>query len=962
MTAVFRYAAVVLKHSPILYWPMQDTSGTTVVDASGNGRDGTQTGVQLGVSDNYFNSDPLHLSFNIQSSDHISIADAAWQDITGDFTIAVWWKGGTLTTNSRVLFGNVVAQNNSADAPTTERFGLAIYNNLLYGLIYDGTTVSTVISPAALNSVHTSWHLFAFTRSGSTLKLYRDGALWQTGTGTANSTSTANTDGLRVGAHNGDVNKNSIGQTTELMLFSSALTATEIDALYDAALGVTGVVSISGEAPVISGYNHRYLDAVLALSPTVALPLQETSGTLAGDVSGNARNFNVANGLVNDDSGPFIVQPNRCFYNATGDNLSVYVADATWMDAITQTCTLQIWAKAVSGQSGARVVWGFGSTPGVSQKVLLLWEDGRYKAFLYYSDFTSDTVQTTNTYEDSSWHLITVVREYGVGVSIYVDTMLDTFSAVSTAKTLYLGTSAGMNVYAQSSHTTNSFVGYAAWACLYPTALTSAQIGGLYTAAMDAALAASAASISTVIGDLSSQAGITDLNAQVSAVASATGAVQMAQSLVADAIARASALGHMPTPGPGFGCWTRSAWPFARYIGRAVSFGYRPYYDEASALAGTAQAAATATGDLSLTVIGIAGNAIVQVAVVGDLGINMAEALGGGAVVSSTVTGDLQTDNISGAAAGLVTATGQTGIATPLSAAAVTRAIAAGTPSVLVPLGATAQVINAVTGALLGAVPIAGDADVVASATAVVNMLQSFTGSAAARAAAVASLTIGASMSGAAAAVGTVTGELGVGVDLDGDAQARASASGATGVSTSLAGQAVSQAALTGTLKDISTPADGPCYAVNLATGAATTLSNFGFEKLSRAHAALYGLKSGTVYQLAGDTDPGPTNIDATIRLSPMVMPTMYLHRLHYMYIRAREVDGITAIPVYDETVGYRYDTVADARGGLRVTKVNTGNGNSWHSLGLIVKNKNGGKLDLAGVEFVINQLVRRTK
>ena len=340
----------------------------------------------------------------------------------------------------------------------------------------------------------------------------------------------------------------------------------------------------------------------------------------------------------------------------------------------------------------------------------------------------------------------------------------------------------------------------------------------------------------------------------------------------------------------------------------------------------------------------------------------MAEQLGGSAVVSSTVTGDLQTDNISGAAAGLVTATGQTSIATPLSAAAVARAIAAGTPSVLVPLGATAQVINAVTGALLGAVPVAGDADGVASATAIVNMLQSFTGSAAARAAAVASLTIGASMAGVAATVGTVTGALGVGMDLDGDAQARASTTGTTGVSTSLEGQAVSQATLTGTLKDISTPASGPCYAVNLTTGAVTTLSNFWFEKVLRAHAALYGLKNGTVYQLTGDTDPGPVDIEATIQLAPMVIPTMHLYRLHYMYIRARETDGITAIPVYDETIGYRYDTAADARGGLRVTKVNTGNSNSWHSLGLIVKNKNGGQLDLAGVEFITSQLVRRAK
>jgi hypothetical protein len=700
-----------------------------------------------------------------------------------------------------------------------------------------------------------------------------------------------------------------------------------------------------------------YADAVLADSPLGYWKLDEASGTTCADSSGNGRDLTYGGTPNFRNSGPPIVGGASYAVGLNGVNGEGATASyASWM--LPTSFSLECWVRSTAS-SGYPAIFGVANGRADSGQFILYIRSGTIKATFTNTFAASSEVTTGSGMTDGNWRHVVVTHDSSSGDFIlYINgSSVASNSRIGTPQSVSQPISIGG---CGSTTDSNWFSGDIAHCAYYGAALPAARVLAHYDAASGITLAGAAVASAAVTGNLV-ETGL-NLGGTAGVVASATGAIQMAQSLIADAISRASALGHMPTPGPGFGCWTRSAWPFARYIGRAISFGYRPYYDEASALAGTAQAATTATGDLNLTVIGIAGNAIVQVAVVGDLGINMAEALGGGAVVSSTVTGNLQTDNISGAAAGLVTATGQTGIATPLSAAAVTRAIAAGTPSVLVPLGATAQVINAVTGALLGAVPIASDADGVASATAVVNMLQSFTGSAAARAAAVASLTIGASMSGAAAAVGTVTGALGVGVDLDGDAQARASASGATGVSTSLAGQAVSQAALTGTLKDISTSADGPCYAVNLATGAATTLSNFGFEKLSRAHAALYGLKSGTVYQLTGDTDPGPTNIDATIRLSPMVMPTMYLHRLHYMYIRAREVDGITAIPVYDETVGYRYDTAADARGGLRVTKVNTGNGNSWHSLGLIVKNKNGGKLDLAGVEFVINQLVRRTK
>lgn len=42
------YTNKVIALSPIAYWPMAESSGTTVLDASGNGRNGTYTAVTLG--------------------------------------------------------------------------------------------------------------------------------------------------------------------------------------------------------------------------------------------------------------------------------------------------------------------------------------------------------------------------------------------------------------------------------------------------------------------------------------------------------------------------------------------------------------------------------------------------------------------------------------------------------------------------------------------------------------------------------------------------------------------------------------------------------------------------------------------------------------------------------------------------------------------------------------------------
>ncbi|MBI4066365.1 LamG domain-containing protein, partial [Candidatus Gottesmanbacteria bacterium] len=67
------------------YWRMDETSGTTVADATGNGHDGTTTGTTV-VAGKFINA----RSF---VHDKISIADSAPLELGGlDFTISVWVK------------------------------------------------------------------------------------------------------------------------------------------------------------------------------------------------------------------------------------------------------------------------------------------------------------------------------------------------------------------------------------------------------------------------------------------------------------------------------------------------------------------------------------------------------------------------------------------------------------------------------------------------------------------------------------------------------------------------------------------------------------------------------------------------------------------------------------------------------------------------------------------------------
>lgn len=230
-------------------------------------------------------------------------------------------------------------------------------------------------------------------------------------------------------------------------------------------------------------------------------------------------------------------------------------------------------------------------------------------------------------------------------------------------------------------------------------------------------------------------------------------------------------------------------------------------------------------------------------------------------------------------------------------------------------------------------------------------------------AAAVASLMVGSSLAGQAAAVGTVTGALGVGMDLDADAQARTSATAATGVSTDLSGQARVTSEATGTLRSIATVTGGITYAVNLSTGAVTNLLNFDFERLVTAHGGtLYGLKAGTLYAVGGDADPGVVTITATLRFAPFAYGNIGQKRLETVYLYTRELNGLTVTPIYDETTGIAYTTIPLDRDGMRASRAHVGRGNAWHTLGFVVANRDGGKLDVGGIEPVVSNLSRKRR
>lgn len=156
------------------------------------------------------------------------------------------------------------------------------------------------------------------------------------------------------------------------------------------------------------------------------------------------------------------------------------------------------------------------------------------------------------------------------------------------------------------------------------------------------------------------------------------------------------------------------------------------------------------------------------------------------------------------------------------------------------------------------------------------------------------------------------------------------------------------------------TPALETTYAVNLTSGAVTQLVLGAFEKLVVAHGRLYGLRSGSLLYLGGDDDQG-TDIAMTVRFAPQQFGVYQAKRLNgAVYLNTRESDGVTLSLIQDETTAWKYQTATDTAPAMGTHRVKVGRGITFHSLGLTIENRGGGRLDVGGLELPVYPLSRR--
>jgi len=180
------YSAVVISDVPRGFWRLDDPSGTTATDDSGNGKNGTYiNSPTLGVPGPLSGDSATATTFVAASTQYVSIPDDPSFDFgAADFSLEIWYKRATASAGVQ---GWLLSKNTAFNMLIEDTGQLKV----------DNYVSNAFVSTGAIDG-DANWHHVVFTRTGSTYIAYLDGAVLP-GTSTTQ-TFSANAEALLIGA------------------------------------------------------------------------------------------------------------------------------------------------------------------------------------------------------------------------------------------------------------------------------------------------------------------------------------------------------------------------------------------------------------------------------------------------------------------------------------------------------------------------------------------------------------------------------------------------------------------------------------------------------------------------------------------------------------------------------------------------------------------------------------------
>lgn len=289
------YSSEVLADSPLMYFRMGESSGTTMTDSSGNGRNGTyvnsptlgSTGLLTGDSD-------TAVTFTGAAGQEATVPDDNSLDGLSAFTVEVWLNGSATFSGT-----NYIVSRDDGSANRSFMFR-AVSNKLQFVKIPNGTVTTSGATTLVVGNIY---H-FAAVYNGTDIRLYVNGVLDNTPAAATGSLGTINRIleiGMRLAA--GPM----VGVFDEIAIYGTALSSTRIAAHYTAgttapgtAASGAGSLSLSASgAGAGSGAGSAALalsasgDTAAAASSSASLSLS-ASGTVDSSVASGTASLSLS--------------------------------------------------------------------------------------------------------------------------------------------------------------------------------------------------------------------------------------------------------------------------------------------------------------------------------------------------------------------------------------------------------------------------------------------------------------------------------------------------------------------------------------------------------------------------------------------------------------------------------------------------------------------------------------------
>lgn len=224
-SALDAYATLVKTFSPLAYWRLGEAVGTSgsgsVADASGNGRNGTPTGITFGGA-GAITAPDTSVDFDASSSE-IGFGTADWLDGLTAFTIQFWCRPDSISA------GNVLSDwSGSGNGHFLMRFNGGSFQLFVNTPNQAGGTVTTSVGTGA-------WQHVAVVYNGSQLQAYRNGSTSGTPASVSGTLTSTNSNPLMLGNSPHSTGRYD-GKLDEFAIHATALSAANILAIYNAGI------------------------------------------------------------------------------------------------------------------------------------------------------------------------------------------------------------------------------------------------------------------------------------------------------------------------------------------------------------------------------------------------------------------------------------------------------------------------------------------------------------------------------------------------------------------------------------------------------------------------------------------------------------------------------------------------------------------------------------------------------